>query len=191
MRLIPLFVIALFWSGPSRAEHINGLKTWMANDRETAGYLHYDAMNPGRFGWTTNGRTFDCAHVRTDAASFFAEVYCPTINYRFYLSRTQMQIQSSGGTTTYAGQWDDRRFWYYTSGATTGRFWLRDTWEWTEQQWVNDQIVNTFTFKEYGRDADFVYVYDASRNIEVAIGKTKVFVRTRGAAWTHFYNGSW
>lgn len=174
---------------PAHAEHINGFKTWTGDDRATVGMLHFDASSSNRYGWTTNGRTFDCVGTTNDLANYHREIYCPSINYTFNLYRTYLTLRSSGGTVTYAGHWDDRRFFYYKSN--TGRFALKDGFVWEETQYANGNVAATFKFKETQRDDNFIYMYDSSRNVSVAISKTKVFVKIASGPWTEYYTGSW
>lgn len=187
-----LFSITLsLVASTSRAEHINGLKTWVADDLATVGMLHYDGLANGRVGWTTNGKVHECVQTSVEPANYRTTVYCPAIDYTFYVSRTRIEIVSRGTSTFYGGHWDDRRFKFYQSGAMVGRFMLLDNFRWTEEQYVNDHRTASYAFVETSRDNDWIYLHDASRDIWVALGSTKIFVRGGAGAWVEYYTGSW
>lgn len=175
----------------AQAEYITGLKTWIGQDRNTMGMLHFDSRTTSRVGWTTNGSTYDCVQTSVDFPNQRKTVYCPSINYTFNISRFQVEIVSSGGSTFYPGQWDDRRFKFYQAGDINGSFTLRDGFKWEEVQFRNSVEIVRFNFIETSRDNDWVYMHDASRNISVALGKAGIYVAVAGGAWTKFYDGNW
>jgi hypothetical protein len=193
-RSIFALIIAGFtfsFASASYAERINGLKTWVANDRSGVGMLHYDALSNGRWGWTTNGNVFYCTRTGGNDQAFTVELYCPQIDYRFVLTRTQLSLTSQGGTVTYPGQWDDRRFWYYNAGGVTGRFFLKDRFEWEEDQWTGSAQTATYHFKETSRDDNYIYINDASRDVWVALGNSQTYIKFGNGTWSVLYSGTW
>lgn len=192
-------LIALAWSfaPAARANVVNARYTWIGQDRATLGMLHKDASSvAGRWGWSTNGNDFDCAEIyRND---FEVAVSCPRINYLFHLFADRATVDAPGGNGQQVGpgQWDDRRFWFGSAAGGnapfTERFSFKDNFKWAEDQYANNQQVGHFDFIETGRDADFIYLYDASRSTSVAIGLKEVFVKntTNVPNWTKFYSGS-
>jgi hypothetical protein len=187
-----LLICNFFWLGAmtANAEYINGLKTWITDEPYSVGIFHYDAFQDS-WGWTRNGLVFRCNQTGTSPTVNRVDLYCPQIETGLALTRNSVLMEGPDGTYTYSGKWDDRRFWYYQADGFVGRFFMKDNHEWVEQQWRNDVLVATYTFRETNRNDNLVYLVDFSRDVSVALGYEQSYLRIGAEPWRELYRGGW
>ncbi len=194
MKLIKFIISTLALLAPltAHAEYINGQLTWVAQDKVGIGVVTAEPGSALIRHWTTNGTTYDCTQEYANPAEFKVIVRCPTINYRIEMQRDQILIASNSGVAKYPGSWDDRRTWHYQTGNITGTFTFQAGLKWFEQQRGPHGTVAVHVFRETWRDATFIYMFDETRTVHIALTRTGASMLLQGdSAYKALYAGSW
>jgi hypothetical protein len=176
----------------ARAEYIVNQLTWVAKDKTGIGVVHADPAHPAIRRWTTNGTTYTCNTQYVLATSYLATVHCPQIDYTLEMHRDKIRVIANGGIADYPGGWDDRRAWVFRRGDINGTFTFRDGLTWVEEQRRGGTVVEQHMFRETWRDDTFIYMFDASRTVHVALTRTKASMLLAGdSAYRPLYDGHW
>jgi hypothetical protein len=194
MKFLQLLVLAAGLLAPftARAEYVVNQLTWVAKDKAGIGVVHADPSHPAVRRWTTNGTTYTCNTTFVLATEYRAIVHCPQIDYTLDMRRDKILVVANGGVAEYPGSWDDRRAWVYRDGDAQGSFAFQDGLTWLEQKVRGGAVVESHTFRETWRDDTFIYMFDASRTVHVALTRTKASMLLAGdAAYKPLYDGHW
>lgn len=163
-------------------------RTWLARPGH---YFHRDPVSR-RWSETINGQVaFSFGQVRNVPG--FVELYDGSrdVYVRLHSGASYVRTGQSAYVPLLPGSFDYNDAWEYWHDGKLGLFSLGNAGTWVERFPDGRGGYVTFNFRETQRDSGWIYLYDASRHVSVALGSNAMYLSAPNFAWNWFRAGSW
>jgi hypothetical protein len=151
----------------------------------------------GTLSWTETINGTVAFHFRqTQLTSEYVQLWDASrqVSVRLYLDGRGVWVKDPTWTDYvyfYPGHFDHRDIWTYPSGSYRGAIFMDPLNRWVEVAPDGQGGSVQFYFREYDRDDTYVYLYDDSRHVAMAISWQQGFLAWNGGNWQTWRPGTW